>query len=238
MSFCRSLVAIAAELVVWSHNARKGDVIMCSIKSAGSVVRKLICVWGFILLLVVSASAQDEKAKGMPEGASSIEAFAGISVLHLSKSFVPTSPTTMYGGILSAAYYPSSWFGVVAEYDANMRGGATGQTLLLGPRVAFHRDGRISPFGQVLFGFVWSNGNLNGLASQETTEMNIENFAASVGGGLDVKVSRHIALRLAKVDYLLLHQPAAGFVNTYSRNCFRYSTGVVFRFFGPKSARE
>jgi hypothetical protein len=210
---------------------------MYSFRSAGRVIGKFGWVCGLALVFAISASAQKE-AKPMAEGLSTIETFVGISVVHLSKSFVPASPTTMYGGVVSVAYYPSSWFGVVSEYSGVTRGPATAQTLLFGPRIAYNRDGRFSPFAQGLVGFVWSNDHLNGKTGASGDETNQENAAASIGGGLDVKVSRHIAVRLANVEYILLRQPAAGFVDTYSRNGFRYSAGITFRFFGPKSARD
>jgi hypothetical protein len=57
------------------------------------------------------------------------------------------------------------------------------------------------------------------------------------GGGVDIGVSRHLAIRAIQVDYLRTQFNAAdalatGFstsLNNY-QNSFRYSAGIVFRF--------
>jgi hypothetical protein len=52
-------------------------------------------------------------------------------------------------------------------------------------------------------------------------------FAAQLGGGTDLRLSRHFALRLAEVNYLLTR-----FNNSANnrQNNLDLSTGIVFRF--------
>lgn len=55
-------------------------------------------------------------------------------------------------------------------------------------------------------------------------------FAMALGGGLDLKVTNHLALRPVEVDYLLTHFSAN--VPNYSaaQNNFRYVAGLCFLF--------
>jgi hypothetical protein len=46
-----------------------------------------------------------------------------------------------------------------------------------------------------------------------------------VGGGLDMRVRKHIAVRFADLDYESVHVPGNA-----AANGLRYSGGVVFRF--------
>ena len=52
-------------------------------------------------------------------------------------------------------------------------------------------------------------------------------FAMTVGGGVDVRVSPRIAIRLAQAEYLMTRFPD-GLSNRQDN--FRFGAGVVFRF--------
>ena len=54
-------------------------------------------------------------------------------------------------------------------------------------------------------------------------------FAMTVGGGFDVNLSRHFAVRPAQVDYLLTRFDELN-TNAQTQNNLRVSTGVVFHF--------
>jgi outer membrane protein OmpA-like peptidoglycan-associated protein len=107
-------------------------------------------------------------------------------------------------------------------------------TFMAGPRFSF-REGQWTPFGQVLFGAV--------LASHETiagcstggslcTPLPAEKtYAATAGGGLDIGLSPHVALRLFQLEYLLtgFRNPSTpSFLKSWQSN-IRFSTGIVFR---------
>jgi outer membrane immunogenic protein len=97
-------------------------------------------------------------------------------------------------------------------------------TYLFGPRVT-HRPGhRLSGFGQVLFG---GAHGLNGYFPTTTTSSSAANsFAFSTGGGLDLSLSRHVAVRVVQADYLYTQLPnAAG----NRQNNLRLGAGIVFR---------
>jgi len=64
--------------------------------------------------------------------------------------------------------------------------------------ISYHRDSRITPFGQVLFGVAHIGGH-NGLAFSTSNN----SFAMAIGGGVDYRVSHRFSIRPLQVDYLL-----------------------------------
>jgi|SRR3984893_7791711 hypothetical protein len=62
-------------------------------------------------------------------------------------------------------------------------------------------------------------------------------FAMAFGGGIDIGLTRHLAIRAVQVDYLRTQFSATDALTTglssslgNRQNTFRYSTGIVFRF--------
>ena len=90
------------------------------------------------------------------------------------------------------------------------------QEYLFGPRVSV-RVGKFTPFAEVMVGFahIHTGGSL---PSPSNTS-----FASAVGGGLDYRVFRPLALRV-EGDYI-----HTSFFST-GQNNFRLSTGIVIRF--------
>ncbi len=134
----------------------------------------------------------------------------------------------------------SGWFGynfdrslalvgeVGSERASNIDGTTAGLTLtsfLVGPRYSWHRGNRVVPFGQLLLGGAHASGDLtpaaSGLAGSENA------FAMTAGGGVDVKLASHLALRAVQVDYYLTRFDNG--VNNQQNN-FRISAGIVFHF--------
>jgi opacity protein-like surface antigen len=112
---------------------------------------------------------------------------------------------------------------------------------LVGPRVSAAFD-RFSVFGHSLFGVAHSSLGAGvslpiiGGVSRDLTSANA--FAMALGGGVDIELSRHVAVRAGQLDYLYTRfSPTDAlstglFSNSLSghQNSFRYSTGIVFRF--------
>jgi|CZKD01.1.fsa_nt_gi hypothetical protein len=93
---------------------------------------------------------------------------------------------------------------------------ASRYSYMFGPLFAW-RTPKVKPFAHLLLGrtsesLAGSIGNYNV-------------FSWAVGGGLDVSVSRRIAIRFAQLDYESVHVPGNA-----AANGLRYSGGVVFRF--------
>jgi hypothetical protein len=111
-------------------------------------------------------------------------------------------------------------------------------TWLFGPVLRIPM-GRVVVFGETLFG--GSNTNLysNLEKSIDAGGGSIINsgtqhpFTMAVGGGLDVHVSKVVALRLGEFDYMLTRYTNP-LTNTNNQNNFRYVGGVVFTFGGSQ----
>jgi opacity protein-like surface antigen len=100
--------------------------------------------------------------------------------------------------------------------------------LLFGPRVSFS-TGKLRPFAEALFGVGHLDGNGQGIRplSGSTTS-----FAMALGGGVDYRIIRPIALRL-EGDYIQTHFFSANASSQFVRqtqNNARLSAGIVFRF--------
>lgn len=112
---------------------------------------------------------------------------------------------------------------------------------LFGPRVSAS-TGRFTVFGHSLFGVAHSSlgagVTLPILGSVSTGLTSANAFAMALGGGVDINLTRHLAVRGGQFDYLYTRfNPTDAistglFSNSLSghQNSFRYSTGIVFRF--------
>jgi len=84
----------------------------------------------------------------------------------------------------------------------------------------------LHPYGQVLVGLAHSSGSLVDGESPAVSNAGAA-FAAKVGGGLDLKASRHLSLRIIEADYLVTTFDNG---NNDHQNNLRLSAGVVLRF--------
>ena len=130
-----------------------------------------------------------------------------------------------HGGSGSGAAYFNAWFGIVGEFGAckvtGLPSGVSSHEMdyLFGPRAYFHVRGRVSPFAQALFGGERLSAGVTGIGSGSTNA-----FAAALGGGADVTLTRHVSLRAVQFDYLYTHFGGA------RQNNFRLQSGIVWRF--------
>jgi outer membrane immunogenic protein len=136
---------------------------------------------------------------------------------------------SMNGGNGAIAYRFSDYFSVAADVAAvrsgNVDGSNQGLTLTsyqFGPRFAVPLHSRITPFGEVLVGGAHASGlsyGSNGISSNA--------FAATIGGGLDLNLTRRISLRLVEADYYVTRFPNG--LNDHENN-LRVSAGIVLHF--------
>ena len=117
----------------------------------------------------------------------------------------------------------------VGPYQAVDAG--TAFTFLGGPRLSFRNHERFTPFAQALFGGI--------RASEETACPNCAPslpeetvFALTAGAGLDVKLRRHLAIRVIQAEYLMTNFEDTTTGEKATQNDIRLSTGLVFRFGG------
>lgn len=136
---------------------------------------------------------------------------------YLREGFLDGANT--HGGSISGAGYVNNWFGLVGDfgvYHLSQFGvRANTYTFLAGPRFSANRGKSISPFVQALVGgdrITLEGGSAHG-------------FSWSTGGGVDMSVSRHVAIR-PQFDYIGLR-----FANSTVHTA-RASVSIVFRFGG------
>jgi opacity protein-like surface antigen len=187
----------------------------------------VVCLLALVSLSATSFLSSVAYAQETPK----FDVFAGYSYVRENPSTAGIDGFNLHGGSASIAYNANHWLSGVADfggYHSNdiLGTGVDGtlSTYLFGPRVSFHRDSRITPFGQILFGVAHIGGS-NGLAFSTSNN----SFAMTVGGGVDIKVSRRFSIRPAQVDYLLTRFNELG-TGAQNQNNLRVSTGVVFHF--------
>ena len=105
-------------------------------------------------------------------------------------------------------------------------------TYLFGPEVHF-RTKKINVFGEVLFGGTNTSGyaNLSNEIGSAAKNPNQHPFAMAVGGGVDLNISKSVALRLGEFDWMLTRYTNP-WTSTNNQNSFRYLAGIVFKFGG------
>ncbi len=182
-------------------------------------MRKLGCLLGTVLLVCLTAAAQD---------APKADAFLGYSYVRANPNTAGATGFNLNGGSGSVAFNPSRSFGIVGDFGGYHVGTIAGQsvdanlyTYLFGPRFS-HRGDRLTPFVQVLFGGAHATSSAIGGGTANS-------FAMTAGGGLDAKVSDHVAIRLGQVEYFMTRFPETT-PSRVTQNNLRLSTGIVFRF--------
>jgi len=177
-----------------------------------------------------------------------VEVFGGYSYLGNTAptSLVQTSANG-WNAAVTANY--KSW-GVVADFSGHQYGaaptpasgsGGSGTMFLFGPQYSFRRIPRVTPFVHALFGEVQGSTVSIGSPPSCPTGVTCKGvnliapetaFAMALGGGLDVKVTKHVWFRLLQVDYV-----RQNFSQNDSSNgavsAPRISAGIVFRLGKP-----
>jgi hypothetical protein len=209
-----------------------------------------------------SLPAEPPQAAGRARGLGSSDEYPRVEWF-LGYSFwraMPTSPTNrmgyLHGGSTSVAINVNKYLGIVADFGgyANSKvtlftptagrtvdSDGTAYTYMFGPRISFRGD-RFTPFFHVLFGGAYASAvDITGCTgSPICTPLGSNNaFATMFGAGLDIKINRHIAIRLFQGDFLLtnFNFPLAtgGQLQGWQKNV-RFSSGVVLRFGGERPA--
>jgi hypothetical protein len=94
----------------------------------------------------------------------------------------------------------------------------------------------LTVFGETLFGGSHTNGygNLERAIDSGGGTLPVSGiqhpFSMAAGGGLDISLSKHVAMRVAEFDYFLTRYTNP-ITSTNRQNNFRYLMGFVFRFY-------
>ncbi|HEY6347906.1 MAG TPA: outer membrane beta-barrel protein [Candidatus Angelobacter sp.] len=178
-------------------------------------MRKLSWIFVLFLVLSISAAAQD-----YPKA----EVFGGYSYVHTS---VLGTGFNFNGASGSIAFNPKDWFGIVADFGGYHNGdfGVSTNviTYLFGPKFAYRKNARVTPYFQTLFGGAHVGASFSGLSGSDSA------FAMAIGGGIDAKIHPHVAIRVIQAEYLLTKFNDG---SNNRQNNARISAGIVFRWGG------
>lgn len=156
---------------------------------------------------------------------------------YLRANIVADGPAfNLNGGGGSLAVNVMNWLGLVGEVGAVRQGSVPGTqqslavtTFLFGPRISYRKFQRVTPFAHALFGAAHGSGSLFSESLGGGTPPLGANtgFAVATGGGVDLNVDRHFAVRVFQADYL--HTRLVNGSND-RQNSFRLSVGIVLLF--------
>lgn len=113
----------------------------------------------------------------------------------------------------------SGHYGEVSVISTVNKSDLNAYLFLIGPQFNLGKYERIRPYAHVLFGAMRTN--LTTFTTAGRASLRDSAFAMAVGGGLDVKVTDVIAVRLFQADYVLTR------FDDDTQNNLRVSTGLV-----------
>ena len=151
------------------------------------------------------------------------------------------APFSLNGGGGSAVYFFNSMIGIKAEFEGyadttrNLK--ATGTpvsanlfTYNVGPEFKY-RTPHFEPFVDVMFGGAHSNAFVNVCNATECVGSPSNNaFDFILGGGIDIPVTKSIAIRPIEVDYVLTRFGNAFTTGNNNQSNLRFQAGIQFRF--------
>jgi outer membrane protein OmpA-like peptidoglycan-associated protein len=195
-------------------------------------------------------------SEGMNVGTPKVELFLGYSYVRAVPTLAAGNRLVwLHGGSTNLAFNFNRYLGVVGDFGAytNSQIRFTGAytatvdvnnsnvgvfTYLFGPRLSFRQHDRFTPFAQALFGGVHANEVILTNCSINCRLLPTEDtFAMTAGGGLDLKVHRHFAIRIIQAEYLMTRFKSEITGTAGTQNDMRLSSGIVFRFggnYGPR----
>jgi hypothetical protein len=217
-------------------------------------MKKYVTIMGVAALSICTAAAQEYPRN---------QVFLGYNFTRFNPNsgFIPSFNAN--GGSGQFAHNFNKWLGLAIDVGAVNKGTLGGfnvETTVLnfvaGPRVTFHNHSRFTPFVQALFGGAYTTTSTQILLQNPLQNPNAilppgfvvppnlpisgrlvasrTGFAMLAGGGLDIKLSRHIAFRPIGADYYLMRLPGLVTGNDTNINNFRYSAGFAFNFGGEQ----
>ena len=187
------------------------------------------------LFLTVSLRAQ-AVATGSTPGHQEVDLAVTYTAQH---SNLVSNPTFwQQGGSVELSAQVYRGFGAAANISgtnvgnaANSSVGLSMVTATFGPRYTWHKPVGVAQkkslaiFGQGLIGEAHGSNSYFPTAAGSLTDYN--SFALQVGGGVDIGLSRHFAVRAFQADWLRTQFPNS---TTNIQNTFRIGAGIVLRF--------
>jgi hypothetical protein len=207
-----------------------------------------VIVLGAALLFGTGAFAQDYPKVEVPVGYSYMR-------FNPENSDI-VSGFSLNGGGGGVTVYVNHMFGIAAEFygygsltktftfpatpnspcpiGCNVKADGNLFTYNVGP-VFKYRAEHFEPFVEALFGGAHSNTYQNLLKACQGTCVTTNNpsnnaFAFIIGGGIDIPVTKNIAIRPAQFDFVLTRFGNSFTKGNQNQSNFRYNGGIVFRF--------
>ena len=208
--------------------------------------------FGFLLILCcvpLAVAQSDDRSR--------FEFFGGYSVMRIDYEPEPIDPRfqtpiivafdpkqTLHGFNASATINLTGGFGLTGDFSGHFKtrsvpdplgGNITNRVriynLLGGPQYRFGGARRVTPFVRALAGVASTRSKLEAPSLNATDDLSSTDFALALGGGVDVRVSDRVVLRVFQVDYnpiFLSSINELGFGKVRADNV-RFSFGVVIR---------
>jgi opacity protein-like surface antigen len=179
------------------------------------MMRKLVIMFGFVLLATSYAQAQETRSMEISGQWDFVRTNPGQGA--------PSFNCQGAGGTFGVNV--NRWLGVIGDVDGckvtGLPSGTSSHAInyLFGPRLAYHNNGRLTPYAQVLFGGERITASATGFPSASSNS-----FAMTFGGGADVQLTHHLAFRAIQFEYLYTHFGGA------RQNNLRIQSGLVYRF--------
>jgi hypothetical protein len=138
----------------------------------------------------------------------------------------------MQGGSIELG--TNSWRGLgIAANVSGMHAGAIGGTSIplsivtatFGPRYRWHADHRVSIYGEGLIGE--ANGFKSLFPTVTGSQTSANGLAAQAGGGVDYRLSQHVAVRVAEAAWQHTQLPNG---TNNVQNDLRLGAGIILRF--------
>lgn len=207
-------------------------------------MRKTVLLAFFIACYAPFTYAQDDERK--------IEFFGGYSYLTTDLD-EPDAPLDRFDNLdgfnVAVTRYLTKRFGITGDFSAHFRNNTediAGGTIrfrsrsfnyLGGPQVKFTNRTRVTPFVHALAGVANNRFAYRATATGATTpvvdvSISVTDFSLALGGGLDVRLSKRVALRAFQVEYnpvFLRDRPELNTNGGRRLDNVRFSIGVVFK---------
>ena len=174
------------------------------------MIRKALSITCLVLYASIGVFAQE-----VPK----VEVFGGYS----------WAGGNFHGWNTSVTSNVNDWFGLVADFSGHygseqegpVRIDQNAHSFLFGPRIS-RRGKRLTPFGYALFGATRFHESASFLGQRFSASDT--GFSSAFGGGLDVRVAKHVSIRTFQLDYF---RPKF-FGETHNRG--RLAFGIVVDF--------
>ncbi len=201
-------------------------------------MRRFTAVAGIVFLMTLFAGAQD-----VPQ----VEVFGGYSLFHFDDKGLEaplqalnpnlTVNRNLHGWNGAVQFNVNKWIGIVGDVSGHYGnviespvGSISGNiyNFLFGPQINA-RGEKATGFVHVLLG--GNRSKINAIPAIGLPDVSDTAFAMAIGGGVDLNVTKRVAVRLGQFDYIYTTHTFSQYgLDLAHQNNFRFSTGIVFNF--------